>query len=54
MQSDKTLFTQNYFLLTVDGKFPYGDYVASQQRQRSMRRNSKTNQHFLNREISKV
>ena len=57
MKTDKTLATQIQFLLTIQRmeNFPSnGDYVTSQQRERSIRRNSKINQHFLNLEIPKV
>ena len=57
MKSDKTLATQIQFLLDIQRmeNFPSnGDYVTSQQRERSIRRTSKINQHFLNLEIPKV
>ena len=62
MQSDKTLTTQIYHLLTIKlmesfrGRIETKEryYVTIQQRERSMRPNSKINQHLLNQEFSKA
>ena len=55
MQSDKTLTTQIYFLLTTQRTESFlNETMLQVNKERSMRRNSKFNQHFLNKEISKV